>query len=110
MFLRLSVFHSVNTLAPSKVLRQGSRLKDNHSPLPVPEPASLLAVTLTATGVQQFPQLGSSFEYFENLQKQIGVVNMASNQMAEVTEHRLYDNPSLTKSGEKRFSWFSQTD
>lgn len=79
--LRLSVFHSVNTLAPSKVLRQGSHLEDNHSPLPVPEPASLLPVMLTATGVQHLPPLRSFFEYFESFQKQISVVTsyMASN-------------------------------
>lgn len=81
--LRLSIFHSVNTLAPYKVLRQSSHLKDNRSPLPVAEPASLFAVMLTATGVQQFPQLRSSFEYSENFRKQISVVTnyMASNQM-----------------------------
>ena len=68
VFLRLSVFQSVTALTPSNVLRQGSHLKDNHSPPLVLEPASLLAVTLTATRVQQFPQLRSSLEYFENLQ------------------------------------------
>lgn len=88
--LRLSVFYSVTTSAPSKVLRQGSHLKDNHSPPPVPKPASLLAGMLTATRVQQFPQLRSSLEHFENLQKQINIVTsyMPSNQMEEVTEHR----------------------
>lgn len=96
--LRLSVFHSVTTLAPSKVLRQGSRLKDNHSPPPVLDPASPLALMLTATRVQQFPQLRSSLEYFENLQKQISIVKsyMPSNQMAEVTEHRPCDILSPT--------------
>ena len=97
-FLRLSGFHSVTTLAPSKVLRQGSCLKDNHSPPPVLEPTSLLAVMLTATGVQQFPQLRSSLEYLENFQKQISIVTsyMPSNHMAEVTEHKLCDISSPT--------------
>lgn len=62
------------------------------------EPASLLAVMLTATRVQQFPQLRSSLEYFENLQKEINIVTsyMPSNQMAEVSEHRLCNVPSPT--------------
>lgn len=89
--LKSSVFHSITTLAPSKVLRQGSCLKDNHSPPPALEPASLLAVMLTATRAQQFPQLRSSFECFENLQKQINIVTsyMTSYQMDEVAECRL---------------------
>lgn len=79
---------------------------------PVPEPASLLALMLTATGVQQFPQLRSSFEYCENFQKQNSAVTsyMVSNQMAEVAEHRLSDNPSFTKSDEEGFSWFTQAN
>lgn len=47
--LRSSVFHSVSTLAPSELLRQGSHFKDDCSSPLVLEPTSLFAVTLTAS-------------------------------------------------------------